>query len=180
MLIIGNRTLKTALEDKARRFSDQPFLLFEAAAGETGRWTWREFDQAVNRAANLLMARGLRHGDRFNLHLGNCPEFLIFWLAAAKTGTVMVPTNPVSTADEMAYILTHSEARLAVTDPQYDPVRDQAIKAYVILKNGAAASTAELIEWCRGRLSPFKVPELIEFRDAFPRTSVGKIQKHLF
>jgi crotonobetaine/carnitine-CoA ligase len=119
MLIIGNRTLKTALEDKARRFSDQPFLLFEAAAGETGRWTWREFDQAVNRAANLLMARGLRHGDRFNLHLGNCPEFLIFWLAAAKTGTVMVPTNPVSTADEMAYILTHSEARLAVTDPQY-------------------------------------------------------------
>jgi crotonobetaine/carnitine-CoA ligase len=61
-----------------------------------------------------------------------------------------------------------------------DPVRDQAIKAYVILKNGAAASTAELIEWCRGHLSPFKVPELIEFRDAFPRTSVGKIQKHLF
>jgi acyl-CoA synthetase (AMP-forming)/AMP-acid ligase II len=31
-----------------------------------------------------------------------------------------------------------------------------------------------------GRLSPFKVPEVVEFRETFPRTSVGKIQKHLF
>src|SRR5262249_10088600 len=61
----------------------------------------------------------LRPGDKFNLHLGNCPEFLLFWMAAAKTGTVMVPTNPVSTAEEMAYILAHSEARLALTEPQY-------------------------------------------------------------
>ena len=30
----------------------------------------------------------------------------------------MVPTNPVSTADEMEYILGHSEARLAITEPQ--------------------------------------------------------------
>jgi crotonobetaine/carnitine-CoA ligase len=61
-----------------------------------------------------------------------------------------------------------------------DPVRDQAIKAYVIVNDGAAASAEELIAWCRGRLSPFKVPETVEFRTTFPRTSVGKIQKHLF
>ena len=120
MLITGNRTLKGALEDKARRFADAPFLVFEDAAGASqGPWTWRQFDEAVNRAAHLLLARGLRHGDKFNLHLGNCPEFLLFWLAAAKTGAVMVPTNPVSTADEMEYILGHSEARLAITEPQY-------------------------------------------------------------
>ena len=119
MLITGTRTLKSALEDKARRFPNQLFLIFEDAAGGSARWTWREFDADVNRAAHLLLARGLRHGDKFNLHLGNCPEFLLFWMAAAKTGTVMVPTNPVSTADEMEYILTHSEARLSVTEPQY-------------------------------------------------------------
>jgi crotonobetaine/carnitine-CoA ligase len=61
-----------------------------------------------------------------------------------------------------------------------DPIRDQAIKAYVIVAEGAAATAAELTGWCRERLSSFKVPETIEFRDAFPRTSVGKIQKHLF
>jgi len=62
-----------------------------------------------------------------------------------------------------------------------DPVRDQAIKAYIILNQGAAAATADdLVVWCRARLSAFKVPEVIEFRETFPRTSVGKIQKHLF
>src|SRR5712692_3941689 len=120
MLITGNRTLKSALEDKARRFPDAPFLFFEdAASGSQGPWSWRQFDEAVNRVAHLLLARGLRHGDKFNLHLGNCPEFLLFWMAATKTGTVMVPTNPVSTADEMEYILGHSEARLAITEPPY-------------------------------------------------------------
>jgi crotonobetaine/carnitine-CoA ligase len=124
MLITGTRTLKSALEDKARRFPDQPFLSFESAASEdaaggSAQWTWREFDADVNRVAHLLLARGLRHGDKFNLHLGNCPEFLLFWMAASKTGTVMVPTNPVSTADEIEYILGHSEARLVITEPQY-------------------------------------------------------------
>jgi crotonobetaine/carnitine-CoA ligase len=59
-------------------------------------------------------------------------------------------------------------------------VRDQRIKAFVIVKDGLAATPDELIAWCRDRLSAFKVPELVELRTAFPRTSVGKIQKHLF
>ena len=123
MLIVGGRTLTSALEDKVRRLGDTSFLRFEDADGlDGGSWTWREFDRRVNQAANLLRARGLGHGDKFNLHLGNCPEFLIFWLAAAKSGTVMVPTNPVSTVDEMAYILAHSEAKLAITEPRYAPV----------------------------------------------------------
>ncbi len=61
-----------------------------------------------------------------------------------------------------------------------DPLRDAAIRAYVILKDGATATADDLIAWCRSRLSPFKVPETVEFRTTFPRTSVGKIQKHLF
>src|SRR5262249_23002134 len=99
MLIVGTRTLKSALEDKVERCPDKLFLLFEDSAGNTAGWTWREFDRAVNRTSHLLLRHGLRHGDTFNLHLGNCPEFLFFWMAAAKTGTVMVPTNPASTAD---------------------------------------------------------------------------------
>ena len=119
MNIVGSRTLGTALADKAARFPDRLFVIAEDADGGVRRWTWREFDAEVNRAAHLLLARGVKPGDKFNLHLGNGPEFLVFWLAAARTGTVMVPTNPVSTADEMAYVLAHSEARLSVTEPRY-------------------------------------------------------------
>src|SRR5262245_26963569 len=144
MLIVGTRTLKSALEDKAGRFPDRPFLLFEDTSGDTGCWTWREFDRTVNRAAHLLLRHGLRHGDTFNLHLGNCPEFLFFWMAAAKTGTVMVPTNPASTADEMAYILTHSEARLSITESQY---------AATVRAGSARASAPPTVIECRRALS---------------------------
>jgi carnitine-CoA ligase len=115
MDIVGTRTLGSVLDDKARRFPDRVFVIGEDGA----RWTWREFARDVHRAAHFLVTRGLGPGDTFNLHLGNCPEFLIFWMAAAKTGTVMVPTNPVSTPDELAYILEHSGARMAITERAY-------------------------------------------------------------
>jgi crotonobetaine/carnitine-CoA ligase len=60
-----------------------------------------------------------------------------------------------------------------------DPFRDQAIKAYIILKKNAVVTADELGGWCRRHLSAFKVPAIVEFREVFPRTSVGKIQKHL-
>jgi crotonobetaine/carnitine-CoA ligase len=123
MNVVGSRTLGSALADKAARFPDRLFMIAEDADGAVRRWTWREFDATVNRAAHVLLAHGLEPGEKFNLHLGNGPEFLVFWLAAARTGTVLVPTNPMSTADEMAYVLAHSEARLSVTEPRYrDPV----------------------------------------------------------
>jgi crotonobetaine/carnitine-CoA ligase len=58
-----------------------------------------------------------------------------------------------------------------------DPVRDEAILLVVTLRPEAQATSDELIAWCRERLSPFKVPSVVKFVDALPRTSVGKVRK---
>ena len=58
-------------------------------------------------------------------------------------------------------------------------MRDESVKAFVILRDGMTATDAEVIDYCKARLSKFRVPELVEFRDEFPRTPVGKIQKHI-
>lgn len=60
-----------------------------------------------------------------------------------------------------------------------DSIRDEAIKAYVVLRPAQAATAQELIDWCTSRLAKFRVPESIEFRSELPRMSVGKIQKRL-
>src|SRR5207245_11212238 len=44
-----------------------------------------------------------------------------------------------------------------------DPVRDEAIKAYVVLREGCAATAEDLITWCKERLAKFRVPEMMEF-----------------
>ncbi len=60
-----------------------------------------------------------------------------------------------------------------------DEIRDEAIIAYIILKESFEITAEELLSYCRERLAKFKVPDSIHFVDDFPRTSVGKIQKHI-
>jgi crotonobetaine/carnitine-CoA ligase len=59
-----------------------------------------------------------------------------------------------------------------------DPIRDEVVKAVVVLDHGASLSPEELIDWCRERMTKFKVPAQVEIVDELPRTSVGKVQKH--
>jgi crotonobetaine/carnitine-CoA ligase len=58
----------------------------------------------------------------------------------------------------------------------FDPLRDEAVKAVVVLR--FATTDAELVEWCTRSLARFKVPTLFEYRDALPKTSIGKIMKY--
>jgi long-chain acyl-CoA synthetase len=51
----------------------------------------------------------------------------------------------------------------------------QLIKVYIVLKQGQAASEEEILSFCRQNLAPYKLPELIEFRDSLPKTMVGKV-----
>ncbi len=60
-----------------------------------------------------------------------------------------------------------------------DALRDERVVAFVIFKDGQAATSEELTQWCRQSLSAFKVPEEFVVCREFPRTSVGKVQRHL-
>jgi crotonobetaine/carnitine-CoA ligase len=65
-----------------------------------------------------------------------------------------------------------------------DEMRDEAILAVVVPRTEDDATPAglteeEVIRWCRERLAGFRVPQLVRFRKELPRTSVGKIRKHV-
>lgn len=75
-------------------------------------------------------------------------------------------------------IMEHPAVYEAAVVSVPDEIRDEAIKGFVILKKGENITEEELLEHCRQHLAKFKVPDEIEFVEDFPRTSVGKIQKH--
>jgi long-chain acyl-CoA synthetase len=56
-----------------------------------------------------------------------------------------------------------------------DDIRGEAVKAWVVLRTGMAATDAELRTFCREKLAPYKVPSHIEFRTELPKTLVGKV-----
>ncbi|MGJ4804122.1 class I adenylate-forming enzyme family protein [Luteimonas sp. SDU82] len=58
-----------------------------------------------------------------------------------------------------------------------DPVLGRALKALLVVEDGAQITPREVIAHCAARLEDFMVPRLIEFRDALPKTDTGKIRR---
>lgn len=74
------------------------------------RITYRALDAQVQAVAGNLTLRGLRKGDRLALLLGNCVEFVVATLAAARTGIIVVPMSIRQRKPETEFILTQCEA----------------------------------------------------------------------
>jgi long-chain acyl-CoA synthetase len=58
-----------------------------------------------------------------------------------------------------------------------DPVCGEAVKAFVVLKQGRSISEQELIDYARERMAAYKAPRYVEFIDALPRNPAGKVLK---
>src|SRR5256885_2223506 len=91
------------------------------------RFTYREFNQWVNRIANGLAELGYRRGDVLALASGNSAEFLVTYYACAKLGVVCVPINLGWRSDEVAYVLDHSGSHGMVVESQLVDAMSEAI-----------------------------------------------------
>jgi len=60
-----------------------------------------------------------------------------------------------------------------------DPKQVEAVKAWIILRPGEKVTGEELQTYCRDRLTAYKVPKFIEFRNALPKTLVGKVLRRV-
>ncbi|TXG92549.1 AMP-binding protein [Rhodococcus rhodnii] len=73
------------------------------------RWTYREFDRAVDVVAAGLLAQGVRTGDRVGIWAPNCPEWTILQYATARIGVVLVTINPAYRTFELQYVLNQAQ-----------------------------------------------------------------------
>lgn len=56
-----------------------------------------------------------------------------------------------------------------------DPHSGEAVKAYVVLREGHTATADEIREFCRASLTGYKVPKYVEFRTSLPKSAIGKM-----
>ena len=58
-----------------------------------------------------------------------------------------------------------------------DSIRDEAIKAFIVLNEGETITEDEFLKFCEGQMAKFKVPSFLEIRNNLPRSCSGKIIK---
>jgi 4-hydroxybenzoate-CoA ligase len=90
------------------------------------RITYGELQRETARLANHLHRLGLRREDRVALVLLDTVDFPVIFLGAMRAGIVPVPLNTLLTADQYAYILADTRARVAFVSEPLLPVLEQA------------------------------------------------------
>ncbi len=60
-----------------------------------------------------------------------------------------------------------------------DAYRGETVKAFVVLKPGETATEGEIIDFCKQKLTKYKVPTIVEFRGSLPKSAVGKILRKI-
>lgn len=88
---------------------DHPAILFEDRV-----ITYKQLLGATNKFGNALRKLGVEEADRVLLRSGNVPTALIANFAVLKLGAAIVPTSPLLSPAEIAYIANNSEAKVVV------------------------------------------------------------------
>ena len=93
------------------------------------RYTYREFQQRVNRLATALQRLGVTTGDRVAFLCPNIPPMLEAHYGVPLAGGVLVAINTRLSSPEIAYILNHSGAKVLCVDTELAelvrPIREQ-------------------------------------------------------
>ena len=144
MTIDKPRTIPELLKQRASAGPDKLFLLSEA---DKRQFTYRQFEAAVQRTASLLAENGVRKGDVVSLLLPNSVEYVIAYFACWQLGALAGPINSLLKSQEIAYVISNSEAKALLVNSEFLPVIESIHKdlpgAVVIFDNEAEAAQVE-------------------------------------
>src|SRR5688500_4153838 len=112
----SKENVRELLENRAYATPDKTFLFSEADGRE---WTYKGFDSAVNRTANMLLAHGISKGDVVSLLLPNSAEYVIAYFACWKIGALAGPVNSLLKKEEIEWVVGNSEAKLMLVGSEF-------------------------------------------------------------
>ena len=111
------------IERAASVFPDHPSAVHGAR-----RYTWSETWVRVRRLGSALAQRGIGRGDTVAVMLPNVPEMFECHFGIPMTGGVINALNTRLDAATIAFILNHGEAKILITDREYAPTVQAALK----------------------------------------------------
>jgi fatty-acyl-CoA synthase len=135
------------------------------------RGYWKQPDATRQAFVEHDGASFFRTGD-----LGYYDEEGYFFITDRLKRMINAAGFKVWPAEVEAMLYAHPAIQEACVVGARDAYRGETVKAYVVLKKDAKTTGAEdITAWAREKMAAFKVPRMIEFVDALPKTATGKI-----
>ena len=143
--------------------------------GVPGRTLVKGYYQDEEATRRLLDEEGWLHsGDWGYLD----EEGWLFFLG--RCGHIIKRSGENISCTEVECVLTsHPMISDAAVIGVPDPIRGQAVKAFIQLNEAETLTKEDIFSYCEQHLAKFKVPSQIAFVTEFPRTATGKIKKNL-
>jgi long-chain acyl-CoA synthetase len=120
-------------------------------------------------------AEALRDGWLHTGDMGEVDEEGFLTIRGRKKDMVIVGGYNVYPREVEEVLASHPAVAEAAVVGGPDAYRGEVLHAYVALR--APADSASLLNYCKERLAPYKIPATLEILDALPKTSVGKLDK---
>lgn len=124
---------------------DPTRLAIETADGK--RISYGDLIARSGQIANLLVARGVKVGDRVAVQVEKSVQNLFLYLAVVRAGAIYLPLNTAYTLNELTYFITDAEPSLVVCDPsKSDGIRPIAEKVGAKVETLDASGDGSLTE----------------------------------
>ncbi|HEV7904915.1 MAG TPA: AMP-binding protein, partial [Pyrinomonadaceae bacterium] len=150
----------------------------EVAAGERGEIVLRGENIFKGYYKNEAATREAFRGGWFHTgDIGYMDEARFYYIADRKSDMIIRGGENIYPREIDELLYTHPAVASAATVGVPDPLYGEEVAAFVVLKEGAAASAEELLEFCRAHLADFKCPKTLAFLDEMPKGPTGKLLK---
>jgi len=120
-------------------------------------------------------AEALRDGWLYTGDIATMDEDGFFYIVDRKKDMIICGGFNVYPRDIDETFLLHPKVLEVCTVGIPHPTRGEAVKVYVVLKEGQEATEQEMLEFCKERLAKYKWPAKIEFLPELPKSNVGKV-----
>jgi len=117
----------------------------------------------------------IRDGWLYTGDIGTMDEEGYFFIVDRKKDMIIAGGYNIYPRDIDEVLFEHPKVAEACAIGVPDPYRGETVKAFIVLKEGEAATADEMIAFCKEKLAAYKVPKIIEFIPALPKSAVGKI-----
>ena len=152
----------------------------ELKTGETG--------ELIARAPSMMQgywnkpeatAEMLRDGWLYTGDVGHIDEDGYVFITSRKKELIK-PSGHQVYPGEIEEVITQHPAVLEVSVAGVrDAVQGEAVKAWIVLKPEMQCTSEEIQSFCKERLTAYKIPKHVEFRDSLPKTLVGKVLRRV-